>query len=609
MGLARAGVPSGRTLGVWMACSLVAVGASIRFGFRDERQGLRVALERGIGALFFGVALGAVVVGIVAAWLPNNIDEPRALAVFLVTGPLLVALARWSLPRVLPFEDIPGGPGGLLPASAPAEAGAAYALAPTQPALSAAETERDAPAVEIRVLWGGDLLAVRHLAPPRPFHVGDAACDFALDGEPLGTPRFPLVTVERGAVSVVAPRGAAGRIHAGDRLLAETLERAVAEGLAAPSPGLPGATKIPLAAGARVTLSLPSGAAATAYRAAPAAEDATHARLVLEVALVRAGRVVGRGIAWRAQGRILASTALAAAVIGGGLAALDATVPVPDPDDDGISSDDQYLIAQGLAKIEEGVHPEMEEEPAPPPVESTRTGGPWWEPRRERSRWSPEIDAEPLPFRSLPEAEMFGPRTFCWSLGWDEGFADRARDFGTVMDAYCRFAPVTPFGLRLLGEQVERDLFGRDPGDLWRTQLEDARRGLRAAPTSPAPRSAIAVEPRGQVPDFMLATVRRHARDLAACHALGLAENDLLTGAVDLELTVGADAVARGRVASTTTLTDERVARCMAGALAGPWRIDGPARVWHGLVRVRARPDPAPQQPVRGRGAWVIPGP
>ena len=48
-------------------------------------------------------------------------------------------------------------------------------------------------AIEVRVLWGGDLLRVDHLAPPRSFFIGDAACDFVVDGEPLGTARFPLI--------------------------------------------------------------------------------------------------------------------------------------------------------------------------------------------------------------------------------------------------------------------------------------------------------------------------------------------------------------------------------------------------------------------------------
>jgi hypothetical protein len=173
--------------------------------------------------------------------------------------------------------------------------------------LTAAECERDAPAVEVRALWGGDLLRVFHLDPPRSFHVGETGCDLA---------RVPVVHAARGDVSVMVPPGASGTIvrASGE---SETLASAT------------GATRIPLTKGTRVALTLPFRAAGNAYRSATSRESAPAASpLVLEIALVNAGRVVGRSASLRDHGRLLASTGLVAGVAFAGLV-LAARPPTP----------------------------------------------------------------------------------------------------------------------------------------------------------------------------------------------------------------------------------------------------------------------------------------
>ena len=86
---------------------------------------------------------------------------------------------------------------------------------PSSPAASAPVTLRDA--VEIRIFWGGALLELIELSPPRAFFIGDASCsrlpvDFTV--AEVGLERAPLVTVEGGDVLVHAPPGASARRRA-----------------------------------------------------------------------------------------------------------------------------------------------------------------------------------------------------------------------------------------------------------------------------------------------------------------------------------------------------------------------------------------------------------
>src|SRR5689334_12172451 len=105
--------------------------------------------------------------------------------------------------------------------------------------------------------WGTDLLWVRHLSPPRSFHL------------PELVPGATLVLVGPSGPSVIVPEGASVTI--------------AGKGASAPR-----SNQVALAPGDRVTIALPSRTVASGYRASPGeAEEA--ARIVLEVALVRAG--------------------------------------------------------------------------------------------------------------------------------------------------------------------------------------------------------------------------------------------------------------------------------------------------------------------------------
>ena len=64
-------------------------------------------------------------------------------------------------------------------------------------------------AVEVTVLWGGNVLAVAHLAPPRPFYVGHGAhVDYLLPRELTPCERASILELDAGTLRAVAPEGA-----------------------------------------------------------------------------------------------------------------------------------------------------------------------------------------------------------------------------------------------------------------------------------------------------------------------------------------------------------------------------------------------------------------
>ncbi len=230
------------------------------------------------------------------------------------------------------------------------------------------DSEGTTPAVEVRVLWGGDLLRVVHLDPPRSFHVGEDGCDLAVDAERLGARRVPVVLVGPGGVSVIAPLGASGSIvtATGEH---GSVERAVVEGLGEPVGGAVPGTRIPLAKGARVSLTLPSRAAGTAYRGAPGSElvAPTAAPLVLEMALVNASRAVGRSLSMRGSGRLLASTLLVATAMTAWL--FSPALMLPPEAFDVASESDPELLRAAVAAAEDrwGSRIQEDDPDAPPP--------------------------------------------------------------------------------------------------------------------------------------------------------------------------------------------------------------------------------------------------
>jgi hypothetical protein len=218
-----------------------------------------------------------------------------------------------------------------------------YTMIKSAPDVPAEEVEdmRNS-TVEVMILWDTMVLHVQHLTPPRSFYVGEEqgknfTCDFFIPSEKLGTTRAPIVLADRGgSVSVVIPQRATGTIELPGQPKM-TVQQAREGGRMQPSAELSGAMQMSLPAGAKAKIELEG--------------------LVFQVTTGNAGRVVAGHFQLDTQS--LLYTGLSLAVHAGLLAAMAFFMPpLGSTDEDGLSSDQQYLLQQYLQAAAEK---EMEE--------------------------------------------------------------------------------------------------------------------------------------------------------------------------------------------------------------------------------------------------------
>jgi hypothetical protein len=135
-----------------------------------------------------------------------------------------------------------------------------YALVQTAPNVVSEDVETTAPAVDVRLYWGRNLLSYSHLSPPRSFYVGEEQaqnleCDYFLPAEKLGSTRAPLVLASDAGVAAVLLPGATGTVELPGQP-PMTIADAVAAGLAEPCVELNGAQQITLPLGASLRMDL-----------------------------------------------------------------------------------------------------------------------------------------------------------------------------------------------------------------------------------------------------------------------------------------------------------------------------------------------------------------
>jgi hypothetical protein len=139
----------------------------------------------------------------------------------------------------------------------PTPAALPSAIAPV-PAVDTSDVEDSAgDAIEVKVMWGDDVVHLTHVSEGGVFTVGDAGCDFALPADTVGgASRLPLVRGRAGRLWVVLPQGATGSVRARGQV-ARSVADLIAAGDATESRDCAGAREIELAAGsiARVELS------------------------------------------------------------------------------------------------------------------------------------------------------------------------------------------------------------------------------------------------------------------------------------------------------------------------------------------------------------------
>ncbi len=150
---------------------------------------------------------------------PPAVSNPFAVAVTSnpFAAPASVPIA--SNPFAAPNPFAPSHRGGV-PKNA-AEGTYEYQIVKAGPAVPPEEVETPADALEVRVLWGRNLLHVAHLSPPRSFYVGEAEgkgtrVDFSVPSEKLGAGgRVAIVEAGGGSAFAVVPAAAGGYAETG----------------------------------------------------------------------------------------------------------------------------------------------------------------------------------------------------------------------------------------------------------------------------------------------------------------------------------------------------------------------------------------------------------
>jgi hypothetical protein len=245
----------------------------------------------------------------------------------------------------------PAGRAGTVGADAP-EGSYEYQVVKSGPDVPSDEVESPATAVEVRILWGRNLLHVQHLSPPRTYSVGEddsagknkaLAVDFYIPPEKIGTSRAPVVIGGPGGAYAVLLPGAVGTIDiAGQPKM--SIQEAISAGRAQPCAEVSGAHQIPLNTGTSVHMEV---------------RDITF-----EITSVNAGKKAAAAFTMAALvgGAFLY---VIGSFIGhvGLLAAMAMFMPpLGDTSDDSISDDQRYLIQQYIDSLAEKELEEKETE-------------------------------------------------------------------------------------------------------------------------------------------------------------------------------------------------------------------------------------------------------
>ncbi len=231
-----------------------------------------------------------------------------------------------------PFAS-PSGSG--VPDDAP-EGSYEYKVLKSGPDVPESEVDGPAAGVEIRILWGRNLLQVDHLSPPRTYYVGEEQpgqkalkVDYFIPPEKLGTPRAPIVIGGAGGAFVVLLPGAVGTVEVSGQP-STTIQEAIQGGQVQPCGEVSGAHQLPLTSGTSVRMEV---------------QD-----IVFEISSINGGKKVAAVFTLGALAGGAMLYVLGSMVGHVGLLAAMAMFmpPLGDTSDDSISDDQRYLIQQYL---------------------------------------------------------------------------------------------------------------------------------------------------------------------------------------------------------------------------------------------------------------------
>jgi hypothetical protein len=239
--------------------------------------------------------------------------------------------------------------------SAPSSPSLPSAIAAPAVTIDADEVEdASADAVEVKVVWGGDVVHVTHVSAGGAFTIGDSGCDFALPAATVGASRLPLVSGRGGQLWLLLPADATGTVSVKGE--ARTIADLISNGQAVPSRDQVGAHEIALGSGTTARVEL------------------AEANVAFELAHVRAGKRAPVGFLSALNPADHSYTGLSAVLHGALVLSLAFFLPaMKGTDGENIDRDQADAMKPYLASIAER---EREEQAEPTDTESkTDQGG------------------------------------------------------------------------------------------------------------------------------------------------------------------------------------------------------------------------------------------
>jgi len=305
-------------------------------------------------------------------------------------------------------------------------------------------------AIEVKVLWGDDIVHVVHVTSADAFTVGDSGCSFALPAEIVGAARLALVFGRGGRLWLALPPGATGTLSARGGEAAHTVAELVSVGDAAPSRQVPGAHELALDAGAKGRIEL------------------LAVRVAFEIAHVRAGKRAPVGLLSSVSSEGHAYTGMSALMHGALIASLAFFLPaMKGTDGETIDRDQAAAMAPYLTAIAE-----REQEPHDNPAEAAsskdQNGGTGGAARGE----SGTLGSQVAPARTDARYAVKGlPDNVDPRIARERALQE-VETFGMIpiLEGSTMNAPIAAWGAH--------DASGKDPksalGNMWGLTLDDA---------------------------------------------------------------------------------------------------------------------------------------
>jgi hypothetical protein len=445
-------------------------------------------------------------------------------------------------------------------------------------------------AVEVRVLWGANVLHVAHLSPPRTFYVGESAeaegeCDYSLSAQILGATRIPLVSTGPGGTRLIIPPGAGGHADTPERGR-ESFEELKRVGEVRPSRDWAGAHELDLGLGASARVEL------------------AGTSLVFQVATVRAGRKLAVGALAAVEPAEVTYAASSFFLHVGVLAIFAFFMPRMGSDADAATDRDNILA---MAKLLDASSAREQAE-----AEGARTDAPQLDPAGPRSAAAARAPGTmgalraagsgraafkgpadtPDPQRSrdamLGEASVFGAVRLLGTLSSSESAAAWAHDsyggdtnvlgtiFGRGIDDAAGTEGLGPAGTERGGGGRANTIGLNDLGDLGSGPGgPDQGVGVGRAPRQGTHRvsvphvgTSVATINGRLPPEAIQRVVRLNFGRFRLCYEAGLRTNPGLQGRVAVKFIIDRTGAVSFATEAGSDLVDRQVSRCVVRAFA-----------------------------------------